>query len=159
VATIGLENIVIVDTKDAVMVAHKDKIQDVKAIVAQLKTAGRNEWQLHREVYRLWGKYDAIDSGERYQVKRITVNPGEKLSLLMHQNRAEHWVVVSGTARVTLADKIKLVTENESIYIPIGMIHALENSGKLPLEIIEVQSGSYLGEYDIVRFEDRYRRV
>jgi mannose-1-phosphate guanylyltransferase len=159
VATIGLEDIVIVDTKDAVMVAHKDKIQDVKAIVAQLKAQGRNEWQLHREVYRPWGKYDSIDNGDRYQVKRITVNPGEKLSLQMHHHRAEHWVVVSGTAKVTLDDKTKLVTENESIYIPIGMTHALENPGKLPLEMIEVQSGSYLGEDDIVRFEDRYGRT
>ncbi len=159
VATIGLEDIVIVDTKDAVMVAHKDKIQDVKAIVAQLKAQNRNEWKLHREVYRPWGKYDSIDNGERYQVKCITVNPGEKLSLQMHHHRAEHWVVVSGTAKVTLDDKITLVTENESIYIPIGMTHALENPGKLPLEMIEVQSGSYLGEDDIVRFEDRYGRA
>ncbi len=159
VATVGLDDIVIVDTKDAVMVAHKDKVQDVKAIVAQLKTQGRNEWQLHREVYRPWGKYDAIDQGERYQVKRITVNPGEKLSLQMHHHRAEHWIVVSGTAKVTLAENTRLVTENESVYIPIGMTHSLENPGKLPLEMIEVQSGSYLGEDDIVRFEDRYGRI
>ncbi|MEY8241341.1 MAG: mannose-1-phosphate guanylyltransferase/mannose-6-phosphate isomerase [Cycloclasticus sp.] len=159
VATVGLDGIVIVDTKDAVIVAHKDKVQDVKAIVAQLKAQNRNEWQIHREVYRPWGKYDAIDSGTRYQVKRITVKPSEKLSLQMHHHRAEHWIVVSGTAKVTLADKTKLVTENESIYIPIGMTHALENPGKLPLEMIEVQSGSYLGEDDIVRFEDRYGRA
>jgi mannose-1-phosphate guanylyltransferase len=159
VATVGLEDIVIVDTKDAVMVAHKDKIQDVKAIVAQLKCDGRDEWRLHREVYRPWGRYDSIDQGDRYQVKRITVNSGEKLSLQMHHHRAEHWVVVSGTAKVTLADKIQLLTENESVYIPIGVTHALENPGKLPLEMIEVQSGSYLGEDDIVRYEDRYGRV
>jgi mannose-1-phosphate guanylyltransferase len=159
VTTVGLDDIVIVDTKDAVMVAHKDKVQDVKAIVAQLKAQGRDEWKIHREVYRPWGKYDSIDNGKRYQVKRITVNPGEKLSLQMHHHRAEHWIIVSGTAKVTLSDKTRLVTENESIYIPIGMTHSLENPGKLPLEMIEVQSGSYLGEDDIVRFEDRYGRA
>lgn len=159
VATVGLDNIVIIDTKDAVMVAHKDKVQDVKAIVSELKDRGRNEWKIHREVYRPWGKYDSIDQGERYQVKRITVKAGEKLSLQMHHHRAEHWIVVSGTAKVTLAGKTQLITENESIYIPIGMTHSLENPGKLPLEMIEVQSGSYLGEDDIVRFEDRYGRT
>ena len=159
VATVGLDNIVIIDTKDAVMVAHKERVQDVKAIVAELKDRGRNEWKIHREVYRPWGKYDSIDQGERYQVKRITVKAGEKLSLQMHHHRAEHWIVVSGTAKVTLAGKTQLVTENESIYIPIGITHSLENPGKLPLEMIEVQSGSYLGEDDIVRFEDRYGRV
>ncbi len=159
VATIGLDDIVIVDTKDAVMVAHRDKVQDVKSIVAQLKTENRNEWKIHREVYRPWGKYDSIDQGDRYQVKRITVKPGEKLSLQMHHHRAEHWIVVSGTAKVTIADKTQLVTENESIYIPIGITHSLENPGKLPLEMIEVQSGSYLGEDDIVRFDDRYGRT
>ena len=159
VTTIGLDNLVIVDTKDAVMVAHKDKIQDVKAIVARLKSEGRNEWKLHREVCRPWGKYDSIDQGDRYQVKRITVSPGEKLSLQMHHHRAEHWVVVSGTAKVVVADSTRLLTENESIYIPIGVTHSLENPGKLPLEMIEVQSGSYLGEDDIVRFEDIYGRA
>ena len=159
VATVGLDNIVIIDTKDAVMVAHKDRVQDVKAIVAELKDRGRNEWKIHREVYRPWGKYDSIDQGERYQVKRITVKAGEKLSLQMHHHRAEHWIVVSGTAKVTLADATQLVTENESIYIPIGITHSLENPGKLPLEMIEVQSGSYLGEDDIIRFEDRYGRL
>jgi mannose-1-phosphate guanylyltransferase len=158
VTTIGLDDIVIVDTKDAVMVAHKDKVQDVKAIVAQLKSENRNEWKIHREVYRPWGKYDSIDQGDRYQVKRITVKPGEKLSLQMHHHRAEHWIVVSGTAKVTIAASKQLLTENESIYIPIGAIHSLENPGKLPLEMIEVQSGSYLGEDDIVRFEDKYGR-
>lgn len=158
VAALGLEDVVIIDTKDALMVAHKDKVQDIKSIVAELKTENRSEWKVHREVYRPWGKYDAIDQGERYLVKRITVNPGEKLSLQMHHHRAEHWIVVSGTARVTLSEKTLLVAENESVYIPIGMTHALENPGKLPLEMIEVQSGSYLGEDDIVRFEDRYGR-
>ena len=124
-----------------------------------MKANERDEFKLHREVYRPWGKYDSVDSGERYQVKRITVKPGEKLSIQMHHHRAEHWIVVSGTARVTNGDKTFLVTENESTYIPVGVIHALENPGKLPLELIEVQSGSYLGEDDIVRFEDRYGRL
>mgnify|MGYP000555723320 CR=1 FL=1 len=159
IAAIGLEDIVIVDTKDVVMVAHKDRVQDVKLIVDQLKSAGRYEWELNREVYRPWGKYDRVDKGERYQVKRITVKPGEKLSLQMHHHRAEHWIVVSGTARVTNGNETELLTENESIYIPIGSTHSLENPGKLPLEVIEVQSGSYLGEDDIVRFDDRYGRA
>ncbi|PKH88002.1 mannose-1-phosphate guanylyltransferase/mannose-6-phosphate isomerase [Colwellia sp. Bg11-28] len=159
IATVGLDNVVIVDTKDALLVACKDKVQDVKKIVEKLKAEKRSEFKIHREVYRPWGKYDAIDNGERYQVKRITVNPGEKLSSQMHHHRAEHWIVVSGTASVTNGEKTFLVTENESTYIPIGIVHSLENPGKLPLEMIEVQSGSYLGEDDIVRFEDRYGRV
>jgi mannose-1-phosphate guanylyltransferase len=159
IATVGLDNIVIVDTKDALLVACKDKVQDVKKIVEKLKADKRSEFEVHREVYRPWGKYDSIDNGERYQVKRITVNPGEKLSIQMHHHRAEHWIVVSGTASVTNGDKTFLLTENESTYIPIGIVHALENPGKVPLEMIEVQSGSYLGEDDIVRFEDRYGRV
>jgi mannose-1-phosphate guanylyltransferase len=159
IATVGVDNLVIVDTKDALLVASKDKVQDVKKIVEQLKAEGRSEFKNHREVYRPWGKYDAIDTGTRYQVKRITVNPSEKLSIQMHHHRAEHWIVVTGTAKVTNGDKTFLVTENESTYIPIGVVHALENPGQLPLEIIEVQSGSYLGEDDIVRFEDRYGRV
>jgi len=159
IATVGIDNLVIVDTKDALLVASKDKVQDVKKIVEQLKAEGRDEFKNHREVYRPWGKYDSIDAGTRYQVKRITVKPGEKLSIQMHHHRAEHWVVVSGTAKVTNGDKTFLVTENESTYIPIGVIHALENPGRLPLEMIEVQSGTYLGEDDIVRFEDRYGRV
>ena len=159
IATVGLDNIVIVDTKDALLVACKDKVQDVKKIVEKLKAEKRSEFKVHREVYRPWGKYDSIDNGERYQVKRITVNPGEKLSIQMHHHRAEHWIVVSGTASVTNGEKTFLVTENESTYIPIGIVHALENPGKVPLEMIEVQSGSYLGEDDIVRFEDRYGRV
>lgn len=159
VATVGLENTVVVQTKDAVLVAAKDKVQDVKAIVQQLKAAGRNEHKIHREVYRPWGKYDSIDNGQRYQVKRITVKPGEKLSIQMHHHRAEHWIVVSGTANVTVDGKDTLLSENQSIYIPLGAIHALENPGKIPLELIEVQSGSYLGEDDIVRFSDRYGRA
>ncbi|WP_311568583.1 mannose-1-phosphate guanylyltransferase/mannose-6-phosphate isomerase [Photobacterium arenosum] len=158
VATVGLDNVVVIETKDAVLVAAKDKVQDVKEIVAQLKAAQRPECELHREVYRPWGKYDQVDSGGRHQVKHITVKPGEKLSLQMHHHRAEHWVVVSGTAKVTQGDKTWLLTENQSTYIPVGVVHALENPGKIPLEIIEVQSGSYLGEDDIVRFEDRYGR-
>ncbi|MFA7942786.1 mannose-1-phosphate guanylyltransferase/mannose-6-phosphate isomerase [Pseudomonas brenneri] len=159
VTTVGVENLIIVETKDAVLVAHKDHVQDVKKIVEQLKGCKRHEHTNHREVYRPWGVYDSIDNGERYQVKRITVKPGEKLSVQMHHHRAEHWIVVSGTARVTNGEKTYLVTENQSTYIPIGQIHALENPGMIPLELIEVQSGSYLGEDDIVRFEDIYGRV
>ena len=159
VATVGVEDLIIVETKDAVLVAHKDHVQDVKKIVAQLKTATRDEHINHREVYRPWGGYDSIDNGHRYQVKRITVKPGAKLSVQMHHHRAEHWIVVSGTAQVTNGDKTYLVTENQSTYIPIGQIHALENPGVIPLELIEVQSGSYLGEDDIVRFEDKYGRA
>lgn len=158
VATIGLENIVIVETKDALLVSHKDHVQDVKIVVEQLKNHQRNEHVLHREVQRPWGCYDSIDNGERYQVKRITVKPGASLSLQMHHHRAEHWVVVSGTALVQLGDKEQLLTENQSVYIPIGETHRLTNPGQLPLELIEVQSGSYLGEDDIVRFEDVYKR-
>lgn len=159
IATLGLKNLVIIDTQDALLVAHKDQVQDVKKIVERLKAEGRTEHLNHREVYRPWGVYDAIDHGERYQVKRITVKPGAKLSVQMHHHRAEHWIIVSGTAKVTKGDKTYLVTENESTYIPIGQVHALENPGVIPLELIEVQSGSYLGEDDIVRFEDRYGRA
>lgn len=159
VATVGVEDLVIVNTKDAVLVAHKDNSQEVKAIVNQLKAEQRSEAKLHREVYRPWGKYDSVDNGERFQVKRITVKPGAKLSVQMHHHRAEHWIVVSGTAKVQIDDTEQYVTENESVYIPITAVHALENPGKVDLELIEVQSGSYLGEDDIVRFEDRYGRV
>ncbi|MBH0066685.1 mannose-1-phosphate guanylyltransferase/mannose-6-phosphate isomerase [Pseudoalteromonas sp. NZS100] len=159
VATVGVEDLVIVNTKDAVLVAHKNESQKVKAIVQQLKDEQRTEATLHREVYRPWGKYDSVDSGERFQVKRITVKPGAKLSVQMHHHRAEHWIVVSGTAKVQIDDTEQFVTENESVYIPITAVHALENPGKVDLELIEVQSGSYLGEDDIVRFEDRYGRV
>jgi len=158
VSTVGVDDLVIVETKDAVLVAHKDRVQDVKKIVDRLKSDGRGESMDHREVYRPWGVYDSIDKGSRYQVKRITVKPGAKLSLQMHHHRAEHWVVVSGTARVTNGEKNYLVTENQSTYIPIGQVHTLENPGVIPLELIEVQSGTYLGEDDIVRFEDVYGR-
>jgi len=159
IATVGIDNLIVVETKDAILVANKDQVQDVKSIVNELKKAGRIEYKLHRDVYRPWGKYDSIDSGKRDQVKRITVKPGEKLSIQKHHHRAEHWIVVSGTASVLNGDKTIMVTENESTYIPLGTIHALENPGKIPLEIIEIQTGSYLGEDDIVRFEDRYGRV
>jgi len=159
VATIGVEDLVIVSTKDALMVAHKDSIQDTKVIVDKLKQAKRSEWDLPREVCRPWGKYDGIDKGDGYQVKRITLKPGAKISLQMHHHRAEHWVVVSGSAKVTNGEKTFLLSKNESTYIPQGALHALENLGKVDLELIEVQSGSYLGEDDIVRFEDRYGRV
>ena len=159
VSTVGVDNLVIIETKDAILVADKDQVQNVKTIVKKLKDAGRTEHKLHREVYRPWGKYDSIDFGKRDQVKRITVKPGEKLSIQKHHHRSEHWIVVSGTASVLNGDKTILVTEDESTYIPLGTIHALENPGKIPLEMIEVQTGSYLGEDDIVRFEDRYGRV
>ncbi|WP_373188158.1 mannose-1-phosphate guanylyltransferase/mannose-6-phosphate isomerase [Halopseudomonas sp.] len=158
VATLGVTDLVVVETKDAVLVAHKDHAQDVKKIVAELKANGRQEHTIHREVYRPWGVYDLIDKGPRYQVKRITVKPGAKLSVQMHHHRAEHWVVVSGTARVTNGDKTYLVTENQSTFIPIGQVHSLENPGVIDLELIEVQSGSYLGEDDITRIEDVYGR-
>lgn len=159
VATIGVQDLVVVQTKDAVLVADRDKAQDVKGIVARLRDSGRTEHQVHRQVYRPWGHYDSIDSGLRYQVKRITVQPGAKLSVQLHHHRAEHWVVVSGTARVTLQDQEHLLSENQSIYVPVGAIHALENPGKIPLDLIEVQVGSYLGEDDIVRLGDLYGRT
>ncbi|MGJ9419338.1 mannose-1-phosphate guanylyltransferase/mannose-6-phosphate isomerase [Massilia sp. CMS3.1] len=158
VAVVGLEDVVVVETNDAVLVAHKSAVQRVKQVVDHLKLTERTEHLHHTKVYRPWGHYEGIDAGDRFQVKRITVKPGEKLSLQMHHHRAEHWVVVSGTARVTCGEKVTLLSENESTYIPIGMNHRLENPGKLPLHIIEVQSGSYLGEDDIVRFEDIYKR-
>ncbi len=159
VAVVGLDDAVVVATKDAILVAQKAQVDDAKVIASDLKAAGRSEWELHREVYRPWGKYDSVDHSDRYQVKRITVNPGAKLSLQMHHHRAEHWVVVSGTAMVTNGDESFVLSENESTYIPVGAVHSLENPGKVPLEIIEIQSGSYLGEDDIVRFEDLYGRV
>ena len=158
IAAVGVEGLVIVDTPDAVMVSPKNRVQEVKAIVKKLESSGRPEAVFHREVARPWGSYDSIDKGDRFQVKRITVNPGAQLSLQMHHHRAEHWIVVSGTARVRIGDKERMLSENESTYIPIGVTHRLENPGVLPLEMIEVQSGSYLGEDDIVRFEDTYGR-
>ncbi len=158
VAGVGLEDMIVVETADAVLVADKNKCQDVKAIVSQLKEFDREEHRFHRRVYRPWGDYEGIDHGDRYQVKRLTVKPGAKLSLQMHHHRAEHWIVVSGTAKVTRGEDVFILSENESTYIPIGVNHRLENPGTIPLEIIEVQSGSYLGEDDIVRFEDVYDR-
>ncbi|WP_000596675.1 mannose-1-phosphate guanylyltransferase/mannose-6-phosphate isomerase, partial [Escherichia coli] len=158
VTTVGVKDLVVVQTKDAVLIADRSSVQDVKHVVEQLKADGRHEYRMHREVYRPWGQYDSIDAGARYQVKRITVKPGEGLSVQMHHHRAEHWVVVAGTAKVTINGDIKLLGENESIYIPLGATHCLENPGKIPLEIIEVRSGSYLEEDDIVKFYDRYGR-
>ena len=157
-ALIGLTDVVVVDTDDAVLVAHKDRVQEVKELVATLKQNKRSQATWHRKVYRPWGSYDGIDSGERFQVKRIVVKPGAALSLQMHHHRAEHWIVVKGTAQVTCGEKVFLLGENESTYIPLGSKHRLENPGKQALELIEVQSGSYLGEDDIVRFEDVYGR-
>jgi mannose-1-phosphate guanylyltransferase/mannose-6-phosphate isomerase len=157
-ACVGLEDVVVVETADAVMVAKKDKAQSVGRLVSRLKAAGREETLVHRKVHRPWGSYDGIERGERFQVKRIVVEPGAALSLQMHYHRAEHWIVVRGTARVTRGEETFLLTENESTYIPPGTRHRLENPGRLPLEIIEVQSGPYLGEDDIVRFEDVYGR-
>ncbi|WP_417347058.1 mannose-1-phosphate guanylyltransferase/mannose-6-phosphate isomerase [Ferrimonas sp.] len=159
VAAVGVADLVVVDTQDVVLVAHRDRAQEVKHLVEDLKARGRNEVVCHRKVFRPWGNYDSIDHGQRYQVKHITVKPGAKLSVQMHHHRAEHWVVVRGTAKVTNGERTFLVTENESTYIPVGVVHALENPGKVPLELIEVQSGAYLGEDDIVRFEDNYGRT
>jgi mannose-1-phosphate guanylyltransferase/mannose-6-phosphate isomerase len=158
VSLLGVEDLMVIETSDVVLVTHKDQAQDVKKIVDQLKKSKRTEHETHRKVFRPWGAYDSIDSGKNFQVKRITVKPGEKLSLQLHHKRSEHWVVVSGTAKIRIGDETKTLNENESIYIPIGTMHSLENPGKLPLELIEVQTGSYLGEDDIVRFEDRYGR-
>ncbi|HCV79084.1 MAG TPA: mannose-1-phosphate guanylyltransferase/mannose-6-phosphate isomerase, partial [Pseudomonas sp.] len=159
VTLVGLDDVVVVETKDAVMIAHKDKVQDVKKLVNTLEKQNRNEVKAHQEVFRPWGSYDSIDMGQRFQVKRITVKPGAQLSLQMHHHRAEHWIVVSGTAEVTCDDKVFLLTENQSTYLPMTSVHRLANPGKVPLELIEVQSGGYLGEDDIVRFEDIYGRV
>ena len=158
VSAVGLDNVVVIETADAVLVASRERSQDVKLIVNQLQAQGRGEQTLHRKVHRPWGWYDSIDHGPRHQVKRIMVKPGASLSLQMHHHRAEHWIVVSGTAEVTNGDKVILLAENQSTYIPLGQTHRLANPGKVPLEIIEVQSGSYLGEDDIVRFEDTYGR-
>ncbi len=158
VAAVGLDDIVVVATQDAVLVSHKSASQDVKRIVEQLEKSGRELHNTHRKVYRPWGSYEGIDNGDKFQVKHIIVNPGAKLSLQMHHKRAEHWIVVSGTARVTCDDKVFPLNENESTYIPLGAKHRLENIGQEPLHLIEVQSGSYLGEDDIVRFEDTYGR-
>lgn len=159
VTTLGVNNLVIIVTKDVVLVADKQSVQDVKKITEKLEASQRDESKIHREVYRPWGKYDSLDVGKGYQVKRISVKPGAKLSVQKHNHRSEHWVVVSGTAKVTKGNKTFLLNENESTYIPLGEIHALENPTNQYLELIEVQSGDYLGEDDIIRFEDRYGRV
>jgi len=159
VAMIGVDDLVVVDTKDALMIARRDRVQEVKNIVTRLNAQKRTETCVHREVFRPWGSYDSIDSGNRFQVKRITVKPGERLSLQKHHHRAEHWIIVSGTAEVTRNDETFLLSENESAYIPIGAVHRLYNPGKILLELIEVQSGAYLGEDDIERLDDRYGRA
>jgi len=158
-ATVGVKDLVVVETDDAVLVADKSRVQEVKAVVKQLQAQGRSERESHRKVYRPWGMYDSIAANGRYQTKRIVVNPGAQLSLQKHYHRAEHWVVVQGTGLVTRGDEEVILSVNESIYIPIGMKHRLENPGVIPLEIIEVQTGDYLGEDDIVRFDDQYGRV
>lgn len=159
VATVGIDSTIVVETPDAVLVAHRDRAQDVKAIVARLRTENRSECLMHRRVYRPWGWYEGVDAGSRFQVKRLMVLPGASLSLQLHHHRAEHWVVVCGTARVTKGNETFMLTENESTYIPLGTQHRLENPSHVPLEIIEVQSGDYLGEDDIVRLKDKYNRV
>jgi mannose-1-phosphate guanylyltransferase/mannose-6-phosphate isomerase len=159
VTAVGVQNVVVVETADAVLVADRDRSQDVKKLVSRLDSGGRAEHTVHRKVHRPWGWYDSIDMGPRFQVKRIMVKPGAALSLQMHHHRAEHWIVVQGTAEVTCGEKKLILTENQSTYIPLGETHRLANPGKLPLEIIEVQSGAYLGEDDIVRFEDTYGRT
>jgi mannose-1-phosphate guanylyltransferase/mannose-6-phosphate isomerase len=158
VACIGIDNMIVVETPDAVLVASRDRIDHVRELVSILKDAGRSEAAAHRKIHRPWGNYDSIDNGVRFQVKRIVVNPGASLSMQMHYHRAEHWIVVTGTARVTRGDEVFILAENQSTYIPLGTKHRLENPGIVPLEIIEVQSGTYLGEDDIVRFEDNYGR-
>lgn len=159
VTVLGVEDLIIVETKDAVLIAHQDKSQEIKKVVGQLQNKQRSELIQHREIIRPWGKYDCIDVGERYQVKRITVNSKAKLSLQMHYHRAEHWIVVKGTAKVTKGEELYYVSENESTFIPLGTVHSLENPGCIPLELIEIQSGSYLGEDDIVRLKDAYGRI
>ncbi len=159
ISVLGVEDLIIIDTQDALLVANKNKVQDIKKIVDRLQASNRSEAKHHRTVYRPWGHYDSICHGERDQVKRISVKPGAKLSLQKHHHRSEHWVVVKGTAKVTKGEETLLLTENESVYLPLGVVHALENPGKIPLEIIEVQTGAYLGEDDIVRLEDRYGRA
>ena len=159
VSVVGLADVVVVETPDAVLVTHRDRCQEVKQVVTELGQAGRTEHTVHRLVHRPWGWYDSIDAGARFQVKRIMVKPGASLSLQKHHHRAEHWIVVKGTAEVTNGEQVTLLGENQSTFIPLGQVHRLANPGKVPLEIIEVQSGSYLGEDDIVRYEDSYGRT
>lgn len=158
IAMIGVHDLAVVQTKDAVLVAAKDQVQQVKSLVEQLKSDGRTEHNIHQQVFRPWGKYESLVQGSRYQVKHITVDAGQRLSSQLHHHRAEHWVIVSGTAKVTINGEVRLLSENESVYIPLGATHSLENPGKIALQLIEVQTGSYLGEDDIVRFEDHYGR-
>jgi mannose-1-phosphate guanylyltransferase/mannose-6-phosphate isomerase len=158
VAAVGLEDTVVVETKDAVLVSPRSRVNDVKKLVGRLKELGRYEHSLHREVFRPWGSYDSLENGQRFQVKSLKVKPEGQLSLQLHHHRAEHWIVVSGTARITRGEEVFLLEENQSTYIPLGVKHRIENPGKIPLHIIEVQSGAYLGEDDIVRFKDRYGR-
>jgi mannose-1-phosphate guanylyltransferase/mannose-6-phosphate isomerase len=158
IACVGTQDLVVVETDDAILVADKSRVQDVKKVVGRIRSERGSEASNHRKVHRPWGHYDSVDTGERFQVKRIVVKPGAQLSLQMHHHRAEHWIVVRGTALVTRGEERFIVSENESAYIPLGVKHRLENPGKMPLEIIEVQSGSYLGEDDIVRFDDTYGR-
>ena len=159
VSLVGVDNLVVIDTKDVILVAEKDKVQDVKIIVERLRREGRKEAKYHQEVFRPWGKYDCIDCGDRFQVKRITIKPGEGTSLQQHKHRAEHWIIVRGVAEITRDDDTFLCSENQSIYIPQGVAHSISNPGKIPMEMIEVQTGSYLGEDDIVRLKDRYKRT
>jgi mannose-1-phosphate guanylyltransferase/mannose-6-phosphate isomerase len=158
VACVGTRDLIVVETDDAVLVADRSSVQDVKKVVDRVRTERNALAVNHRKIYRPWGHYDSIDNGDRFQVKRIVVNPGAKLSLQMHHHRAEHWIIVRGTAFVTRGEESFMLSENESTYIPLGVTHRLENPGRIPLEIIEVQSGAYLGEDDIVRFEDTYGR-
>ena len=157
-AAIGLEDLVVIETADAVLVAHKDRVQDVKGIVERLRKDGRTEADVHRKVHRPWGSYDILDVGEGFQVKRLTISPGAAVSFQYHNHRAEHWIVVRGTAKVTKDDEVFHLRENESVSIPKGMKHRLENPGDVPLEVIEAQMGEYLGEDDIIRLEDNYNR-
>jgi mannose-1-phosphate guanylyltransferase/mannose-6-phosphate isomerase len=158
VACVGLSDVIIVETSDAILVADKAHLQKIKDVVAQIKAAGRTETDAHRKINRPWGWYDCIDDGDRFQVKHIMVNPGASLSLQLHHHRAEHWVVVRGTAQVTRGEEVFFISENQSTFIPLGTIHRLENPGKVTLEMIEIQSGAYLSEDDIVRFQDNYGR-
>ena len=159
VSILGLEDVVVIDTQDAVLVAHKNALPEIKQVINKVKEQHIHLTQHWREVFRPWGSYDSIDHGSNFQVKRIVVNPGHVLSLQMHHHRAEHWIVVKGTGKITRGDEVFILSENQSTYIPLGVVHRLENPGKFPLELIEVQSGSYLGEDDIVRLEDVYGRV
>lgn len=158
VAAVGLRDTIVVATEDAVLIVPRERAQDVKGLVDRLRINNRTEADAHRTIYRPWGSYHTVDAGDRFQVKRLVVNPGARLSLQMHHHRAEHWVVVRGTARITRGNDEVLLTENQSTYIPLGTVHRLENPGKIPLHLIEVQSGAYLGEDDIVRLEDSYGR-